>query len=349
MNKKIIVLATSRKTRGGITSVIKEYEKSKVWEKWNCSWIGTYVDRGNLIKLLYFIKAFFHFLYVVPSAGLIHIHFSESTTAVRKTFFFVIAKIFQKPVILHFHAFSPEDTLQGKRKKLYKELLKQADAIIALSHFWKIQIENIIGITDKIKVIYNPCPTVYPDNSIEKQNIILFAGTLIERKGYKDLIKAFSRINKVKCKNWKLVFAGNGEIEKGKSLAQELHVDDKILFKGWISGNEKDELFKSSSIFFLPSYAEGFPMAVLDAWAYGIPIITTPVGGLPDILVHGENAMVFEAGDIQGLAKNLESLICNEELRIKISKSSLELSQGLFNIKTISNQLDELYTQLCLR
>src|ERR1035437_8252489 len=155
MNKKIIVLATSRKTRGGITSVIKEYEKSKVGEKWNCSWIGTYVDRGNLIKLLYFIEAFFHFLYVAPSAGLIHIHFSESTTAVRKTFFFVIAKIFQKPVILHFHAFSPEDTLQGKRKKLYKELFKQADAIIALSHFWKIQIENIIGITDKIKVIYN--------------------------------------------------------------------------------------------------------------------------------------------------------------------------------------------------
>lgn len=172
----------------------------------------------------------------MPTADLIHIHFSESTTAVRKTFFFVIAKIFHKPIILHFHAFSPEDTLHGKRKKLYKELFKRADAIIALSYFWKTQIENVIGVTSKIKVIYNPCPTVYPDYSIEKQNIILFAGTLNERKGYEDLIRAFSLINNTKCKNWKFVFAGNGEIEKGKSLAQELHVDDSILFKGWVSG-----------------------------------------------------------------------------------------------------------------
>ena len=348
MTRRIIVLATSRKTRGGITSVIKEYEKSEVWKKWNCYWIGTYVDRGNLIKIYYFIKAFFHFLFLVPSAKLIHIHFSESTTAIRKTFFFIIAKIFRKSIILHFHAFSPENTLHGKRKNLYKELFKRADAIVALSYFWKTQIENVIGVTTKIKVIYNPCPNVNLENTIGKQNIILFAGTLNERKGYGDLIKAFSLIS-AKCVNWKLVFAGNGEIENGKSLARELNVDDKILFKDWVSGKEKDELFKCASIFCLPSYAEGFPMAVLDAWAYGIPIVTTPVGGLPDILVNGENAMVFEPGDIHGLAKNLESLICNEELREKLSKASLKLSQGPFSINTISSQLDELYAQLSMK
>lgn len=345
MKNKVIVLGPGRKTRGGITSVIKAHEQSEVWEKWNCKWLETYIDRGSIAKTYYFLKGYFHFLLNIRSANIVHIHFSEPMSAFRKSIFFKTAKLFRKIVVLHFHAFSPESTIFGKHKKMYAKMFNGADAIIALSSFWKEQISNIIVEKSQINVIYNPCPSISELPDYNKQNAILFAGTLNSRKGYSDLLRAFANIAK-QFPEWKVAFAGNGEIEKAKNLTCDLGIENQVVFEGWISGDEKDRLFKSSSIFCLPSYAEGFPMAVLDAWAYGLPIITTPVGGLPDVLINGENALVFNPGDIVSLLVHLESLITNEQLRTKLSEASFNLSKNEFSIKRISVQLDNLYSGL---
>ena len=78
-----------------------------------------------------------------------------------------------------------------------------------------------------------------------------------------------------------------------EQLAESLGVADRVDFLGWVAGANKDRAFRQVSIFCLPSYAEGFPMAVLDAWAYALPVAATPVGGLPDIVSDGEDLMLF--------------------------------------------------------
>lgn len=78
------------------------------------------------------------------------------------------------------------------------------------------------------------------------------------------------------------------------------------MFLGWVSGEAKDNAFKEAMIFCLPSYAEGFPMSVLDAWSYGLPVITTPVGGIPDVAQDGVNMLLFNPGDIDMLAKQMK-------------------------------------------
>jgi len=165
------------------------------------------------------------------------------------------------------------------------------------------------------------------------------------RKGYSVLIKSFAIIS-AKYPDWQIVFIGNGEVEQGKALAKQLGIEDHVVFLGWVSGAAKDKAFQEASIFCLPSYAEGFPMSVLDAWAYGLPVITTPVGGLKDVLVHGENAMLFQPGNINSLSKYMEELVSNECLRENLSRASVKLSQGPFNIKTISQQLNNIYLNL---
>lgn len=177
------------------------------------------------------------------------------------------------------------------------------------------------------------------------ENIILYAGTVNKRKGYADLIRAFAKIAEA-FPDWRVVFAGNGEIELGKSLAKELGIENQIEFAGWVSGEDKDALFRNTSVFCLPSYAEGFPMAVLDAWAYGLPVITTPVGGIPDVAIDGENMLLFTPGDIDKLASNLRRLISDTDLRAKISAASSEFANGKFNITTINNKLGEIYKSL---
>lgn len=341
---KVLIIGPGRKTKGGITSVIKEYEKSEIWENWNCRWIETYIDRNFLWKGYYFMFGLVKFLLNLSGAKIIHIHLSEPTSAFRKSIFLKIAILFRKPAIIHIHA-SAETTILSTRKGLYFKLFKKASAIVVLSKYWKPHIENIINQSFKIHVIYNPCPTISNAVNIKKQNIILFAGNINKRKGYQDLIRAFKIISE-RHEKWKLVFAGNGEIEDGKSLAKELRIARQVVFKGWVTGKEKEELFRKASLFCLPSYVEGLPMAVLDAWAYGLPVITTPVGGLPDVLLHGGNAMVFEPGDIIMLAKHIDALILNIDLRRKLSEASLRLSNEQFNVRSITHQLSELYRSL---
>jgi len=348
MNKKppkVLVVATSRKTRGGIPSVVNVHETGTQWKKYQCRWIETHIDRSAWRKLWRFFISLIQFIFLIPFYDLVHIHLSEPSSAKRKYFYFKVAKWWHKKVIVHFHAFSPETTINSRYKPLYKKLFSDADLVITLSNQWKIWVEEILGIKDNVTVLYNPCPLAQLNSMDKKDNIILFAGTLNQRKGFVDLIRSFSTIAS-RYTDWTLVFAGNGEIEKGLTLAKELNVEKQVIFKGWVSGNDKDELFRSAKIFCLPSYMEGFPMAVLDAWAYGLPVITTPVGGLPDILEDGKNALVFEPGDTQLLSDQLERLILDDGLRNAISQKSLMLSQTVFNVENINQQLADIYKKV---
>ena len=348
MNKKshkILVVATSSKTRGGITSVVQAHKTGNVWEEYHCRWIETHIDKSAVAKLWRFFISLIQFMFLVPFYDLVHIHLSEPPSAKRKSFYFRIAKLWRKKIIVHFHAFSPDTTINSSYKPLYEKLFSKADLVITLSNQWKIWVEEALGIKDHVTVLYNPCQLVQDKPIIKKSNVILFAGTLNQRKGFIDLIRAFAS-PAAKYTDWTLVFAGNGEIEKGLDLAKELKIEKQVIFKGWVSGQDKDELFRSAKIFCLPSYMEGFPMGVLDAWAYGLPVITTPVGGLPDILEDAKNALVFQPGDTEQLSGHLDRLISDDKLRSAISNESLKLSQTVFNIENINQQLANIYKEV---
>jgi len=347
MEKRVLVIATSINTMGGITSVIKGYKQTKLWTDWNCYWLATHIDKNKFRKIFVFILSMIEFLFRLPFYNIIHVHFSEYSSALRKSIYIYIAKLFNKKIITHFHSFSISTTINGKHKKLYHRIFSSSHKIIVLSNQWKNWLTaNWPEFEEKIIVLYNPCPTVrYVGEKYSKNKTILFAGTLNARKGYVDLIKAFALISK-SDDEWKLVFAGNGELNEAKLIAKEYQVQDKIIFTGWVTGIKKDELFKCASIFCLPSYAEGFPMAVLDAWAYGIPVITTPVGGLPDVLIHEKNSLVFNPGDISTLALYLEKLINDESLRQTISDASILLSKDQFNVVNITQKLAGVYDHL---
>lgn len=342
---KVLVVATSRKTRGGITSVIKAYETGYTWKKYHCHWVQTHRDGVAWRKILYFLVGLLDYILRLPFYDIIHIHISHNTTAKRKSIFMFLAKLMKKKTVIHFHAFNVEDSILGTCQSYYKYLFDNADRVLVLSRWWKKQVESVCLLpTRKLQILYNPCPFVNQDNS-KRLPIILYAGTINQRKGYADLIKAFSRIAS-KYPNWKVIFIGNGEIEKGKELAKSLQVESQVEFLGWVSGERKDEIFRKTTVFCLPSYAEGFPMAVLDAWAYGLPVITTPVGGIPDVAVDGENMLLFNPGDVDTLARQLERIITDENLGNHISEASHHFATHEFNIDTINKQLDALYSEL---
>ena len=343
MKNGVLVVAPGRKTRGGITTVINSYERTPIWEKWNCRWIETYRDTSKYIKIWYFLRAFLLYLIVLPKSKIVHIHFSWSTSALRKFPFFVCAKILGKKVIVHLHS-GDDMIVNAKHQFIYKTFFLHADNTIVLAESIKNKLLSKY-IFKKVCVVYNPCPEVEADIKIVRKKEILFAGTLYQIKGYSDLIEAFSLIAE-KFPDWKIVFAGNGEIDKGIFLAKKLQIENQLVFKGWVLESGKEKLFRESSFLCLPSYTEGFPMAVLDAWAYGLPVIATPVGGLPDVMVNGFNGLVFESGDVVGLSKCLAELMGNTLLREHISQNSIKLAATIFNIENIVNQIEIIYLEL---
>ncbi len=342
---KVLVVATSHKTRGGITSVIKAHQQGAQWKEFHCKWIETHIDKGMLWKLFYLIKGLTTYLLLLPFYDIIHIHTSEPPSAIRKCIFMWFAKLYRKKTIIHFHAFSTETTIKSKYKEVYRYLFNKADIVIVLSNFWKECINNDFHLSDKIKVIYNPCTTEISDIQYNKKKHILYAGTINARKGYVDLIKAFGLIAN-KFPDWKIIFAGNGEIEKGRKTAIDLGIEKQIIFLGWVNGVDKDTAFKEASIFCLPSYAEGFPMSVLDAWAYSLPVITTPVGGIPDIAKNGENILLFQPGDYKSLSYQIDKLITNTQLRNDIIRNSSELAKTTFSINNINDTIKKIYYSL---
>ena len=347
---RVLVVATGRMTRGGITSVVKAHETGQQWKDYNCVWIQTHRDSNALVKLWYFGTALLQYLILIPFSDIVHFHLSENTSAMRKRLLLPIAKLFGKKVIVHFHAFSVDSTICGKYRSIYEYLFCKADMIIVLSEYWKRMLVSEINLDgDKIRIIYNPCPQVESRpsdmsiSSINKQ--ILYAGTVCHRKGYEDMIRAFSKVAAVHP-DWKIVFAGNGEIEQGKALADKLNILEQTLFLGWVNGDAKDKAFRDATIFCLPSYAEGFPMGVLDAWAYGLPVITTPVGGIPDIAIDGKNMLLFKPGDIDTLAIQMDRMMSDNSLRETIAGESVYLANTTFNIDNINKALGELYSEL---
>lgn len=342
MGKSILVVATSKKTRGGITAVLRLYEQSTLWEPYHCRWIETHRDGNKLRKAWYAVRAMLQYIVLLPFYDIVHIHFSLPPSAYRKYMFFILAKLMGKKTVIHLHCGSQIDDIWGA---VYQQMFEQCDYGILLSEGLKQKVEEHIGQSEKLKVIYNPCPIITNTAKYEKKNYILFSGTLYEGKGYQDLIRAFSKVAAT-YKEWKVVLAGNGEVEQARTLAKELGIENQIDLLGWVNGESKDKAFKQASVFCLPSYAEGFPMAVLDAWAYGLPVVTTPVGGVPDVAVDGKNMLLFNPGDIDTLAEKLDMIMSDEALRDKLSASSTRMAAEKFNLDTITAQVAEIYESL---
>jgi glycosyltransferase involved in cell wall biosynthesis len=339
-NHKVLVIATSKKSRGGITSVVKAHMQGEQWKKYNCNWIETHRDGSYTRKLWYLFNSLFKYIFLLPFYDCVHIHFSITASAKRKFIFFRIAKILNKKTIIHFHAGSQ---LKDIWNDIYNEMFSNADKSLVLSSGIKEIIEGKIGKSNKTEVLFNPCPQIKKSTENKKQNIILFAGTLMQLKGYEDLLKAFASISDYK--DWTLVFAGNGEIEKAEKLSKELGIENNVKFLGWVNGDAKDKIFREASVFCLPSYAEGFPMAVLDAWAYGIPVVTTPVGGIPDIVKDGINGLLFQPGDIKMLKFQLDRLMKDKSLQEGLVYESDKLVEHVLNINVINKELDRIYSE----
>ena len=124
---KVLVVATSRKTKGGITSVVKAHETGEQWKKFHCKWIETHRDGNSVRKLWYLATALIEYICLLPFYDIVHIHVGLRTSVNRKLIFARIALLFRKKIIVHFHPATEkhlfDPMFSGNIKHLFEHIL----------------------------------------------------------------------------------------------------------------------------------------------------------------------------------------------------------------------------------
>jgi glycosyltransferase involved in cell wall biosynthesis len=267
---------------------------------------------------------------ILGRISVLHLHMAEYGSVLRKGILGYLGRTLNIPVVIHMHgAKFPQmwETASPRRRAAILGVLRRADAIVVLGQFWKEYLINELGQpAAKIFVVPNGVPdpgiAAKPPKTIAKVSI-LFAGQVGQRKGVSDLLNALAK-PATRQSDWELVIAGDGEIEAHTKMARDLGIADRVRFLGWVDLQRVSELMRSADIFVLPSYKEGLPMAIIEAMANGLPVVTTPVGSIPDMISDGETGLLVQPGDVEALSGAFERLLQSPELRARIGDAARE-------------------------
>jgi glycosyltransferase involved in cell wall biosynthesis len=331
---RILMLGESLKNQGGIVSVEKLIMKQAPAEV-HIHHISTLPKGSTLIKVLVFFQALVLLCWQLlkQEADIVHIHVSERGSAWRQSITTVIAWLLQKPVILHTHS-ADFHVFYSNIPTIFQAVLRWAFCkstfFIVLSDSWKkFYVDNLGLNPDQVVVLPNPVklPVEVPPRTNTQTVNFLFLGRIGERKGAFDLIEAFAAIPHEQRQNSKLTMAGDGDGKRARNSVENLNLSNQITILDWVDEQERDALLKKADVFVLPSYNEGLPMALLEAMSWGLPVITTPVGGIPELVIPDQNGLLVKPGNIRELSIAMQTLIVNQELRQEIGDNARESIQ----------------------
>ena len=341
----VVMTGTSEVDNGGITAVIRLMKKMPIWGLYNVYWLATQTkETGKLCKLWTTLKASLKAPFVLWNCKIVHFHIVPGITLLEQLPVLFFAKIQRKKVIMEVHV--GNQLVNYANNRFFKWWLRRADLILLLAKRWEQLFKELYtDVTVSTDVLYNACEFKKYIPMREKKKMILFCGTIHDNKAPDLLINAWSKL-KNKHPDWHLAFLGSGEIARYKQLAENMEIGDCVEFTGFLTGNTKEQYFHDASIYCMCSYMEGFPMVVLEAWSNSIAVITTPVGGLPDVIEDGNNCLVFPMGDSDTLAEQIERLIDDESLLSKIALNGHEYANEHFSIETINNKIDAIYSSI---
>jgi glycosyltransferase involved in cell wall biosynthesis len=343
----VLMIGLGPNVRGGITSVIEAYLHSRLWRMYSFNWLPTYDDRGPMRKIVAALRAYLLGPMLISRADIVHVHGVFRKSFIRKLPLILMAKAMRKPVIFHVHAATFEGAFNWPVAPMIRWMFASMDKVIALSPFWAAGIQSRCPRADVVSlpnpVIVPPRESVRPSEMKEPR--ILFLGNLEPRKGFRDLLMAMPAVLEI-VPTAKLVFAGDGDIEGARLLASKLHINASVVLLGFVRGERKTKELQRAAVLCLPSYDEGVPMALLEGMSYAIPIVATPVGGIPDLICSGENGLLVSAGDVEALARAIVSLLTNPHLSANIGNAGFAHVERFHSIDHVCALLHDIYVSL---
>ncbi len=270
------------------------------------------------------------------------------------TVYILTCRLFRIRTIYHWHANFHEFTTKigPISKSIMKRVLNQVDRQIVLSKLDQNSISSYVP-KKRIHVLPNGVGSSFIaqfcDRSFnpkkEQMPILFFGGSEPMRKGIFDILKALAIVVR-KDKNIQLILTGRDDVVDAIQQACNSSIEDHISCQGYISSEQMVELYKSATMLLLPSYEEGLPYVILEAMAAGLPVISTYIGGIPDVIDESVNGFLIEPGNYKALAQKILFLIQDESLRERIGRTNREKVMRHYSEEIIVRKLDAIYDTL---
>jgi glycosyltransferase involved in cell wall biosynthesis len=185
-------------------------------------------------------------------------------------------------------------------------------------------------------------PLDVQQRGVDHPPVVIYVGKLEARKGYADLLSAVAEVL-TGFPNLQVWLLGNGEVLEAQQRAKSLGIEKSVWIPGWVDASELDEYFRKASIFCLPSFEEGLPMALLEAMSYALPVLCTPVGGIPDIICDGKNGLFAQAGDPASIRDQLLLLLGLPNFADRLGANAARTVEVECGLDRIEIQLKNLY------
>ncbi len=325
--------------------------------------IHIYKDRQAYLRLKKIIADF--------KPDIVHTHAAKAGTLGR-----LAAAAHGVPVILHtFHGHVFHSYFSSWKTNLFirieQYLAKKSTRIIAISRQQKDELSGQYGICkpDKIEVIplgfnlekfssglpYKRRKFRDHYQVADDETVVVIVGRLVPVKNHALFLHALHALKNQASKKIRAFIIGDGEYRNQlASLAASLQIDFTdytthprpalLTFTSWIT--DVDEVYAGADIVTLTSLNEGTPVSLIEAQAAGKAIVTTNVGGISDIVIHGQTALVTEADDSSGFTANLLRLIEDEDFRNKMSSYDAALVRARFDYHRLITETASLYNRL---
>jgi glycosyltransferase involved in cell wall biosynthesis len=265
----------------------------------------------------------------------------------------LLTKLFGKKLVLHYH----NKGVQLKQHRFfdnifYRILFKNTKVILLSERLYKdvskyVNKENVFFCPNGIQVP-NAVEEVLPKNNVVPQ--LLFLSNLIETKGVFVLLEAL-RILKDNGIVFHCNFVGGAGDISSKQLNQkikDLNLQEYVTYLGKKYGDDKYEIFQSSDIFVFPTFYhnECFPLVLLEAMMFGLPIISTSEGGIPDIVQDGETGFIVDKQNPKELAEKIKYLIENPDNAILMGKKGQEMFFKHYTLEVFEERLTHILNQI---
>ena len=338
--------------QGGIASVEKLLLTHAEVMDVSLRHVASQTDRGLAVKLFIFVLAVYQVAIecLLRRPDVMHLHLSERGSMVRKGFFVLFARIFSIPVLLHSHSAEFDAyyyATSSWTRLLIRWILKRAHLLIALSESWA-RFFREISPGSEVVVLPNgvQVPEIVPNRKGRAFSTILFLGRMGARKGVPELIQAARRVLALNP-GTRFVLAGDGDVENLRNeIAADAVLAPGVEVLGWVSSTKVPTLLQNADVLVLPSHAEGMPMAILEAMAWALPVVATPVGGIPELVREGVSGRIVPVSNPGLLADAITRLVNSEDLRLSLGLTARKRIRDEYSAEAMVRKLRLIYEQL---
>lgn len=275
---------------------------------------------------------------------IVHVHTASYNSFRRSAWFVKQAKRHGRKVVCHVHGGAFKE-YRFSHPHFVDGILRRCDAVVTLSASWQryfqgeLDLNNVVVVNNVID--YPTLMQVEGDGKFH----LLFLGWINEEKGVFELLECLAE----HAAEWQgmlmLHVAGKGEVARLEQEIKRMKLDGMVKFEGWVSGEQKAQLLNQADAYILPSHIEGLPISILEAMSYGLPILATPVGGIPEVVADSVNGFLFSPNDIERMTAGINRLMNSASL----CKTMGEVNKAVaaeYMPDAVAERLTELYHSL---